>query len=181
MVQIFTEKEIENIAGFEDLEKIMIARYNGLIEDVDTEDQKERIEEINQIKETIIMEVSDADPELCALLLSLHSEGETDLWFDDFKEGYRFYGKCNTYEIGKNRQWAVIPESDIDDVFKEYTDNYVNDCILPEVPENIRSYFDYDKFNEDAQSDGYGIMSSYDGQDNEQDFDDNLYHILRLN
>lgn len=176
--KIFTDAEL---SGIQDLESIMIARFAELAIDIETGDPDEMQPERKQLATDISNDARGADPELCALLLFLHSEGDEDLWFDDFKSGYRFYGRANTYEIGKSRQYAVIPDSDIEDVYTEHVDNYIDECILPDMPEHTRNYFDREQFHTGTESDGYGTMASYDSADNEQEFNGETYHILRLN
>ena len=43
--------------------------------------------------------------------------------------------------------------------FQEYAENYVDDCM--EIPDNIKSYFNYEKFADDLEMD----FNTYDGDD----------------
>lgn len=97
--------------------------------------------------------------------------------FDINEAKYDYYG-APLYTVGRE-EYAVISDDDIDDVFKAYARDYIDDCIT--IPNDIRPYFDEDKFIDDMRMDGYGIMASYDGDDNEQEYNDTLYHILRMN
>lgn len=52
------------------------------------------------------------------------------------------------------------------DSFQEYVENYVDDCM--EVPDSMKSYFDYEKFANDLQDD----FNVYDGADGVHIFQD---------
>ena len=92
---------------------------------------------------------------------------------------YDYYGSPMLEIDGS--EYAVIANDDIERVFHEYAENTIDECILPDVPDRYQSYFDYEKFERDMSYDGYGQMSSYDGNDNEVIIDDVYYHILQMN
>lgn len=39
------------------------------------------------------------------------------------------------------------------DSYDEYVEQYVDDCVLHEIPENLRGYFDYQRFGSDMEHD----------------------------
>ena len=66
--------------------------------------------------------------------------------------------------------------------FKCYTDglieNYIDECVLPEIPEIYHSYFDENKFKGDIE-DINAFVSSYDGNVDEFYYENKFYYIWR--
>lgn len=62
-------------------------------------------------------------------------------------------------------------------------ESYVDDCLLPECPEAMRGYFDYEAFERDCRiSDGRGhVIASYDGEENEVKLGETWFYIYRMN
>ena len=81
-------------------------------------------------------------------------------------------------EIG-NQEYRFIHNNIIDTEFYDYNVELVDDCYLNNVPEMVKSYFDYDKFVSDCMYDGYAnTFSSYDGR-TEIELSD--YRVFRTN
>ncbi len=117
--------------------------------------------------------------EIRALYKHLTENGnETDI-ADITELDYDYYG-APMLEIGGS-EYAVITNDDIENVFHQYAENLIDDCVISELPEKYRQYFNYEKFEQDMSFDGYGQMASYDGNDNEVIIDDTYYHILWMN
>jgi len=168
---------------------IMNRRYDELIEDVEPVNEDEgqteetRTEEIDSLIADIRDGIDCATEEEKAFVEYLHSCENEDIWFDDIDTAkYQFYGGGAVISQGRSSEYAVIPECDIEEVFKEYAHHFADDCIIPgKADETLKRYFDYDAFTEDLSNDGYGIMSSYDGNYEEITFDGVTYYVFRLN
>lgn len=80
-------------------------------------------------------------------------------------------------------EFIICTDEAADYLCDEELDNYIDDCILPEIPENLHCYFNDDHFKEDALlNDGRGhIISSYDGYEREISYKDIDYFIYRIN
>jgi len=52
-----------------------------------------------------------------------------------------------------NREYRIIPESIIERVFEESARDLIDDCIIPELPEMAKRYFDYDSMINDMSMD----------------------------
>ena len=180
-----TEKDYDR--STEDL-AIMNKRYDSMIEDIEIVDEitgqtgETRSEEIQNLIDEIRDGIDSANDEERAFLSYLiECENDETAWFDDFRDaGYKFYGAGTVIREG-SAEYAIVPEADIDDAFKEYAEQYVDDCILPTMPESTRRYFDMEAFIEDLQVDGYGIMSSYDGNYEEITVNEKTWYVFRLN
>ena len=87
----------------------------------------------------------------------------------------------NTYSYG-NEEYIVATDEEADEIEDEYLDNYLEECIYPEIPENLHFYFDDDAWKRDARMDGRGhIISTYDGCENEEKVNGTTYYIYRTN
>jgi len=126
-------------------------------------------------------ELNGATPEEIALLVYLHKDGETDLWvFDVRDEGPHFWE--GTLVKRGNRSYGVVKDEEVEDAFEAYAKNVIDEIVLPRIPEELRNYFDEEKYIQDLESEnGYGIMASYDGDDNEVYVGDQLWHVFRVN
>jgi hypothetical protein len=80
-------------------------------------------------------------------------------------------------------EYLVLTEGAANRHFSDSLDQYIDDCILEQLPENLRSYFDYDAFKRDVEiSDGRGpSLAPYDGEENEKEVDGTWYFIYRTN
>ena len=90
---------------------------------------------------------------------------------------YDHYG-LSVLTVGK-REFAIGTDDEADEAWEQALKNYWDECVEPEVPDFIKNYLDYDKWQRDARMDGRGhALSSYDGC--ESDIGDNLY-LYRIN
>ena len=143
-------------------ETIALAQHLGLnlepdfdLADYPTEDYTE--EEIAEEKQNAIDEVKDE-------LNSIH-------------EGHGEY----TYEYCGD-EYIVATDEDADDLWEQALDDYIDECILPEIPETYQNYFDEEKWKNDARYDGRGcVLATYDGDENEEDVNGTTYYIYRIN
>ena len=88
----------------------------------------------------------------------------------------------NTFEYG-SEEYEVLTDSEADDRMEEELDNYIEECIYPEIKdEHLRNYFDEEAWKSDARMDGRGhIISRYDGCEYEEKVNDTWYYIFRQN
>lgn len=90
-----------------------------------------------------------------------------------YDENYLTYGK---------RQYIVVTDSEADRLWEEDLDNYLEECVYPELPENMRNYFDDEKWKHDARMDGRAHnLGRYDGNEYEVKVNDEWYYIYRQN
>jgi hypothetical protein len=85
------------------------------------------------------------------------------------------------FEIGDAEYW-VLTDDEADDAWDESLDNYIDECILPELPDFAANYFDEERWKRDARIDGRGhSLSLYDGAENDVEFNGETYYIYRTN
>lgn len=76
--------------------------------------------------------------------------------------------------------YLIGDDSAMDEEWDKDLDNYIDECILPEVAEMHRKYFDRDAWKEDAKVDGRGhSLNRYDGSEDEQEFNGETFYIYR--
>lgn len=86
------------------------------------------------------------------------------------------YDNC-IFEYGRE-EYMVLDDDEAQSKWDEELDHYIEEFIIPELPEAYRNYFDYDAWKHDARMDGRGhSLSSYDGNESEQD----RFYIYRMN
>jgi len=85
----------------------------------------------------------------------------------------RFEITDNTYygltilEVG-NKEYAIGTDDEADEAWEQALESYWDECVLPEVPDWLENYIDYEKWERDAIVDGRGhALSSYDGCETE--------------
>jgi hypothetical protein len=79
----------------------------------------------------------------------------------------------------ESEEYLVLTDAEANARWEEALDNYLEEVILPELPEFAARYFDEDKWKRDARFDGRGhSLSPYDGDEIEGR--DGLY-IYRIN
>lgn len=151
---------------------------------------KEQIEELEEDDPNYLDIVKDLNERILSSYDDLSDEGKVlFLWLVDNdnyidpieieEKSHDYFGA--PYIEADGEEYVVIPNAMIESVFHDYAEELIDECIINDLPEKYRCYFDYDKFIQDMSFDGYGQMSSYDGEDNEQKYNGEYYHILRMN
>lgn len=84
-------------------------------------------------------------------------------------------------EWGK-REYLVVTDEEADELWEEDLDNYIDECILSELPEQYKCYFDEEKWKDDARLDGRAhSLSRYDESEYEEEVNNTTYYIYRQN
>lgn len=131
------------------------------------------------------------DNELSALELSKKMlDWDSKQWavFEYFNEDVTLvedisYLDIDTNEFDINGETILcLTDSEADDRWEDELDKFIEECILSEIPEWVRNYFDEEKWKDDARFDGRGnLMAHYDGYENEIEVDYEWFYIYREN
>lgn len=82
----------------------------------------------------------------------------------------------------ENAEYLVLTDDEADKKWDEDLENYIDECILYQLPERYRQYFDRESWKSDARKDGRGnSLSRYDGYENEETVNGTTYYIYRTN
>jgi len=87
----------------------------------------------------------------------------------------------NVLEYG-GADYLVVTDGEADELWEQYLDSYLEECVYPELPENMQNYFDDDAWKRDARMDGRGhSLNRYDGceYDETSDGTGETYYIYR--
>jgi hypothetical protein len=111
--------------------------------------------DLTEIDETISLDDFDEPAKVAALASWL------DVHFSIIEEKGDIY-------TAEGIEYQVLTDSEADDEWDKSLDSYLDECILPELPKNMKYYFDEERWKEDAKSDGRGhSLGRYDGEENE--------------
>jgi len=101
---------------------------------------------------------------------------------DDQEDIKELYDNCFETCVG---EFLVLNDREADELFEDQIENYIDECILHELPEPYRYYFDNEKFIRDVRlSDGRGpTLAGYDGAEQETRLDEieDWVFIYRVN
>ena len=82
----------------------------------------------------------------------------------------------------EGKQYLVVTDEEADELWEADLENYLEECIYPDLPENLRFYFDDEKWKRDARIDGRAhSLSRYDGNEDEEEVNGVTYYIYRTN
>ena len=74
----------------------------------------------------------------------------------------------------------VLTDEEADEAWEESLDSYIDECILPEMPDFAANYFDNEKWKRDARHDGRGhALNHYDGGEDYETVNGTDYYIDR--
>jgi hypothetical protein len=87
---------------------------------------------------------------------------------------------CNDLFTACGREYLVLTDEEADDAWEEYLDNYIDEYVLPEMPDHLRRYFDEEAFKDDAKMDSRGhSLSRYDGCEYDVEINGTTYYLYR--
>ena len=79
-------------------------------------------------------------------------------------------------------EYLVVDESTANDLWEAELDNYLEECVYPELSGNLAQYFDDEKWKRDARIDGRGhSLAGYDGNESNVKVDGTEFCIFRIN
>lgn len=82
----------------------------------------------------------------------------------------------------EKKEYLVVTDSEADEKWDEELNNYIENCIKPEIPEVYQNYFNTDQWKGDARIDGRGhSLARYSGDEDIITIDDIDFYIYRQN
>lgn len=86
-----------------------------------------------------------------------------------------------TVEYG-DKEYLVVTDEEADELWEQDLDNYLEECIYPELPEFARNYFDEESWKDDARYDGRAhSLARYDGNEEYVTVNETEMYIYRVN
>jgi len=97
--------------------------------------------------------------------------------FENNEHGHWGFGV--SFAASDYEEYAIMDEDEADDAWDAALENYLAECILLELPENLVQYFDTEKWKRDARFDGRGhSLSPYKGVEHEIRTEDGEYFYI---
>lgn len=117
-----------------------------------------------------------------------NTEQDNDEFFDSDYSGEQFMKfieevhNAEEYEDEYSHDYMILTDSEADEKWDESLDNYLDECIYPELPDVAKSYFDDEAWKRDAKHDGRGhSLSTYDGNEIELNMWGTYLYAYRTN
>jgi hypothetical protein len=108
------------------------------------------------------------------------SQGEDPLLFEEWCK--QELTQVEEYDESNNNDYLVLTDEEADIALDESLDNYLEECIKPDLEKWVWKYFDTDRWKEDAKSDSRGhSLSPYDGDEIEITINNTNYYLYRMN
>jgi hypothetical protein len=86
-------------------------------------------------------------------------------------------GNCYTVQ---GVTYLAGTDEEMDEAWDKELDSYLDECVLPELPESMREYFDDEAWKSDARGDGRGhALNRYNGGEEETEFNGVYYYAYR--
>ncbi len=105
-------------------------------------------------------------------------------WFqcEEIRGDHYGEGTCFTV-MGEQGEYAVLDSDERDRAVRAACESYIDECILPEIPEVYRNYFDSAAWIRDVRlsGDDDSMISPYDRCVNEQCINGVWYYVIRTN
>jgi|TARA_R100000049_G_C1953032_1_gene102606 hypothetical protein len=91
---------------------------------------------------------------------------EIESELDKFEiKDYTHYG-LTVIEIVDGREYAIGTDHEVNSAWEQALNDYIDECILPELPDAYQMYFDDESWKRDAKYDGRGhALASYDSNE----------------
>ena len=90
--------------------------------------------------------------------------------------------ESNSLFVYGDQEYNVYTDEEADEAWEEELNMYIDECILPEIPDYLRNYFDEEAWKSDARIDGRGhAIARYDGYEDFEEVEGTYYYIYRQN
>lgn len=137
---------------------------------------------LSALQKVVDISLAEQDTDVARRMCALAARLDV-YWFQIEELEGDFYG-APTFEIDSEPgEYAVLTPEERDSAIDAACDNYIDEAILPEIPEAYQSYFDSAAWKRDVRLGGFddSMISTYDGCVSEQQIDGEWYYVVRTN
>ena len=129
--------------------------------------------------------LEDFNPQTVALAYHLSGRGSTyevlkdtadeiSIDFSDSEDFYKYGSSINSH------LYIVADDETCDDLWDQDLDSFLEEIVLEQLPENLRFYFDEERWKREARMDGRAhSLGRFDGSENEEVVDGEIWYIYR--
>lgn len=143
---------------------------NDLLDEIESEEEEKTERYVEETDIALFENFMDSE---CALALALMLNLSVNEIDDIIEE--------------KNDRWCVqgvgylaCSDDQMDEYWDEELDNYLEECVYPDLPENMKRYFDDDAWKRDAKMDGRAhSLNRYDSSELSQCINSTWYYAYR--
>jgi hypothetical protein len=162
----------------EELPENIEEQINEIITTIKEEEEERKGKPLTELSDdnliTLILEetsFSGRDAELCAAFVKMFDLCENDLQDIEINDT-----NCTVQGV----DYTAGTDEEMDEVWDAELENYIEECILPDVPKNVRNYFDNEAWKRDARFDGRGhALNRYNGGEEEARVNNTYYYAYR--
>ena len=163
-----------HLKKLKDLPKNIEKNVKNLADIIEADFYKEVIKTEGKTDEELLKTIEEVDlnveKEIAMACLKEFDLSLSDL--ENIKESHReheYEVQGNDYLIGTDEEMEIFWDEDLE--------NYIDDCVMSEIPEHYKKYFDDSEYKEDCKIDGRAhSLARYDGEELEQKvFGENYY------
>lgn len=156
----------------------IIEQVETVIEEINEAEEERKGEPLDKLTDEELIELieekttfSGDEAELCAALVKMFDLSENDL------EDIEIDGNRATVQ---GTEYLAGDDSAMDEEWDNELEYYIDECILPEVNENYRRYFDSEAWKSDARHDGRAdSLNRYDGGEESAEINVSMYFAYR--
>ena len=104
----------------------------------------------------------------------------SEITFSQFvNENYVEVEELSVDEYGND--YLVLTDAEADERWEEALNNYLEECVYPDLPKHLIGYFDEEAWKRDARMDGRGhSLATYDGHEHYETIDGDEFYIYRV-
>jgi hypothetical protein len=143
---------------------------DALLDDIEAEEESKQERPVEDTDIDLFEDFGDSE---CALALALM----LDLCVNEIGD---IVEECNNRWCVQGTDYVAGTDDEMDGLWDEDLDNYLKDCVYPDLPDNMRIYFDDEAWKRDAKMDGRGhSLNRYDGGELDQKVNGTYYYAYR--
>lgn len=174
LLKLWSNYHLKNVESVTDIEE----QIESTVSDIEEAEEERKGEPLTQMNEADLLELIEGeteftgrDAELCAAFVYMFDLCQNDLQ-DIEIDGTDCKVQGIDYKAGDDYQMNELWDEDLD--------NYLEECVYPELPDNMRNYFDDDKWKDDAKMDGRAhSLNRYDGNEKSCEVNGTCYYAYR--
>ena len=112
------------------------------------------------------------DPKKLALAQCLDIRDEAADYFIEYS---KINGMNTLYPNSHGGDYLVLDEEDLE------CDDYFYRCVLSGIPDELKPYFNYEKWRQDAITKGRGLWLDINGKEHVEEVNGTKFYIYRVN
>ena len=152
---------------------------NEIVAEIEEAEEERKGQPLSELEEVDLLKLIEdntdftdsRDIELCAAICLIFDLTENDLGDVEIED---------TRVTIQGTDYLAGTDEEMNEAWDESLENYLDECVLPELPETAQRYFDKEAWKSDARHDGRGhSLNSYDGGEEERKVNGTYYYAYQ--